>query len=205
MTTTRYSHFTTSRLEAEIRAMDEMVLELSLRKRPEVAEEEKNVARGPARFKDPEYVSWLSSAGIVKNGGIRAPGQEGMKAATGTNKPKSKTGKMESAHGTPVKAPPADKPITKGRIIAEGVYRDGEKIVRVRQARAGHLYGLVWDGTEFKFVSGAMKGMTSDMKITLEEAQAFGRATGTCMMCQRELTNPDSIEMGIGPICAGKF
>lgn len=33
----------------------------------------------------------------------------------------------------------------------------------------------------------------------------FGRMTGTCACCGRELTNKASIELGIGPICAEKF
>jgi hypothetical protein len=34
---------------------------------------------------------------------------------------------------------------------------------------------------------------------------AYGRATGSCSCCGRELTDPVSIEAGIGPICAGRF
>lgn len=203
MTTTRYSHFTTQRLEAEVASLNEMMVELSSRTGTRRTSPGSPVT--PTASTETDRVSWLSSAGVAKNGGIRPPGTEGMSASKGTNKPKPKTGKMESAYGEPIKATPVDKPITKGRIIAEGVYKDGEKIVRVRKAQAGHLYGLLWNGTEFKFVSGAMKGMTSDMRVSLEEAKAFGKATGTCMMCQRELTNPDSIELGIGPICLGKF
>lgn len=36
-------------------------------------------------------------------------------------------------------------------------------------------------------------------------AIAYGRRTGNCCVCGRELTNHDSIEAGIGPICAEKF
>ncbi|AKF13671.1 hypothetical protein EPa61_85 [Pseudomonas phage EPa61] len=39
----------------------------------------------------------------------------------------------------------------------------------------------------------------------MESAVAYGRKTGQCSCCGRELTNHASIEMGIGPICAGKF
>lgn len=34
---------------------------------------------------------------------------------------------------------------------------------------------------------------------------AYGRKTGTCGCCGRKLTNPASIEAGIGPICASRF
>jgi hypothetical protein len=36
-------------------------------------------------------------------------------------------------------------------------------------------------------------------------AIAYGRRTGCCSVCGRELTDPTSVEAGIGPICAGKF
>lgn len=38
-----------------------------------------------------------------------------------------------------------------------------------------------------------------------EVARAYGRKTGACCCCGRELTNHESIELGIGPICADKW
>lgn len=39
----------------------------------------------------------------------------------------------------------------------------------------------------------------------LQTAQRLGKATGRCCSCGRELTDPASIEAGIGPVCAEKF
>lgn len=36
-------------------------------------------------------------------------------------------------------------------------------------------------------------------------AEAYGIETGTCCICNAQLTNKESIERGIGPICATKF
>ena len=36
-------------------------------------------------------------------------------------------------------------------------------------------------------------------------AVAYGRRTGQCCICGRELTNHASIDLGIGPICAGRM
>lgn len=36
-------------------------------------------------------------------------------------------------------------------------------------------------------------------------AQEYGKRTGECSCCGRELTDPNSIAMGIGPICADKW
>ena len=36
-------------------------------------------------------------------------------------------------------------------------------------------------------------------------AVLHGKASGNCSVCGRDLTDPESIERGIGPICAGKY
>jgi hypothetical protein len=36
-------------------------------------------------------------------------------------------------------------------------------------------------------------------------AIAYGKRTGSCCICARELTDPQSVEAGIGPICAEKY
>jgi len=37
-----------------------------------------------------------------------------------------------------------------------------------------------------------------------QAAKNYGHQLGQCSLCGRTLTNPESIEAGIGPICAGK-
>lgn len=39
----------------------------------------------------------------------------------------------------------------------------------------------------------------------LEAIIAFGKQTGRCGICRRTLTDAKSVELGIGPICKGKF
>ena len=39
----------------------------------------------------------------------------------------------------------------------------------------------------------------------LETAKKYGKLSGRCCSCGRDLTDPASIEAGIGPICAQKF
>jgi hypothetical protein len=39
----------------------------------------------------------------------------------------------------------------------------------------------------------------------LDQAVAYGRKTGSCACCGRELTDPESIAAGIGPICQAKW
>lgn len=47
-----------------------------------------------------------------------------------------------------------------------------------------------------------LTSLTGDL---LAAAVAYGRKTGQCSCCGRELTDPNSIEAGIGPICADKW
>lgn len=41
--------------------------------------------------------------------------------------------------------------------------------------------------------------------MLLEEAKKFGALYGICCVCGRTLTDENSIEAGIGPVCASKF
>jgi hypothetical protein len=44
--------------------------------------------------------------------------------------------------------------------------------------------------------------LLADPEAVMKE---YGLKTGCCCMCSRELTNPISIEYGMGPICRGRF
>lgn len=39
----------------------------------------------------------------------------------------------------------------------------------------------------------------------LAEAVSHGKRTGHCAICSRKLTDPESVDRGIGPVCATKF
>ena len=93
---------------------------------------------------------------------------------------------------------------------AEGMHRttDGT-IYRVVTSQQGRLYAkllvVTESGARFDYAAGAISKLNADTQMTLEEAKAFGVETGTCCVCARELTNPKSVEAGIGPVCAGRF
>lgn len=50
-----------------------------------------------------------------------------------------------------------------------------------------------------------INAISATMDNPLPAAVAYGRQTGTCSCCGRELTNKESIELGIGPICRDSF
>lgn len=95
----------------------------------------------------------------------------------------------------------------------DGMYRtpDG-RIFKVQVAVHGskNLYAkeLVGDpdrGFSFQYAAGWVRKLRLEWKMTLAEAKAWGALYGTCCVCGRTLTNEESIEAGIGPICASKF
>ena len=89
-----------------------------------------------------------------------------------------------------------------------GMYQtpDGE-IYRVQPSReTGNLYAkhmLVGGG--FEYERGAISRLTPADKMTLEQAKAWGMATGVCCVCGAFLTDQKSVSEGIGPVCAKKF
>jgi hypothetical protein len=113
------------------------------------------------------------------------------------------------------KAPPASHPqaATKAEPLTDGMYRKDETIYKIQRAvhGSGHLYAkrlVPGDGygakASFVYAPGAMKVLTLADKMTLAEAKEWGALYGTCCVCGRTLTNEQSIEAGIGPVCAGK-
>jgi hypothetical protein len=87
-----------------------------------------------------------------------------------------------------------------------GMYRvaNGD-IYRVQRSReSGRLYAkkLDWANNSFVYEAGALRVLTADDRMTLDEAKAWGVETGICCVCSAFLTDPKSVEAGIGPVCA---
>ena len=104
-------------------------------------------------------------------------------------------------------------PRPKSAVLEPGMYLKQGQVYKV-QFNQGHTHTyakvlvLPENGAEkgsFEYAGGTGKlGLTAEHKMTLEEAKAFGVEFGVCCRCAATLTNPDSIEAGIGPICASK-
>ena len=90
--------------------------------------------------------------------------------------------------------------------LDEGMYKVGDDIFKVYFTQAGHIATkqLTEDGFEYTGRKPLAK-IKPEHRMTLDLAKEYGKVTGTCCNCGRLLTNEDSIEAGIGPICAGKF
>lgn len=68
----------------------------------------------------------------------------------------------------------------------------------------GTRYGAQKPGSS-GYVGGINDVIVSIVKNPAAASGAYGRLTGTCGICGRPLENEDSVERGIGPICAGRL
>ena len=119
---------------------------------------------------------------------------------------------------------PKKKPALHFNVELEaGMYKHGDVIYKVQKAvhGSGNMYAkklcyfdpdgheakVAGDGGSWQFVyqQGAINTLSPEDKMSLEDAKEFGRIYGVCIRCGATLTDEDSIEAGIGPICATKF
>jgi hypothetical protein len=93
-------------------------------------------------------------------------------------------------------------------IPPKGVYMIEGKSYKLKiSQKTGAPYLVTMDnvyiGTPAK-VSGACE-VFATAESAHAAAVAYGKATGNCGVCGKVLTNPASIEAGIGPVCASKY
>lgn len=226
-------------------------------------------------YEAPASTGWLTTEGLIRNGGIRPPGTEHMTAAKGSMKNKREKIVKDTASGTwdPDKTRDenlgldSSKKITKGRVTERGTYKYDDTVARVQISKSsGKPYALVlrdgnWEYTpgvvkllkaedkvdetrkvsrwlsegfyrygagvaevvrtqdgqrlyakildvhtgRWAYAPGAMSTLQPEDRLTLSQAAALGKEWHRCMVCGRELTNEDSIDRGIGPVCATKL
>lgn len=97
--------------------------------------------------------------------------------------------------------------------VGDGMFRNPEDgtIIKVQVAvhGSGRLYAKrltqgQYGEWEFVYEAGLINRIRPEWKLTLAEAQQFGKLYGVCCVCGKTLTNEESIAAGIGPVCAGK-
>jgi hypothetical protein len=102
----------------------------------------------------------------------------------------------------------AGRPVASNPVTEVGMYQVASgAIYRVQAARGtGNLYAKVLNILGgFDYEQGAIRKLSASDKMTLEQAQAFGVATGLCCVCGAFLTDAKSVARGIGPVCAKGF
>lgn len=69
----------------------------------------------------------------------------------------------------------------------------------------GSDYKYVYVGSASRVIAGETSlGPVRCERMSLAEAKTWGRMTSHCIVCGKQLTDPDSVDVGIGPVCAGK-
>ena len=92
-----------------------------------------------------------------------------------------------------------------------GMYRDADGgVFRVKSSKSGNLYAnrFTPEGAtkseRFTYERGGMYRLSASMRMTVEECAELGVLHSICCICGAELTDPSSIERGIGPVCASR-
>lgn len=63
-------------------------------------------------------------------------------------------------------------------------------------------YGTKWT---WEYAPGVGRTLAGLEPLTVTEAAKFGHLHGVCLVCAKELTNPKSVQAGIGPVCAKRL
>ncbi len=89
-----------------------------------------------------------------------------------------------------------------GRVFHAYLGQSGRLLLKLWTAGGEDSDG---EGGTFDYFGAASRLPSGSVRLTTEECQDFGRATGTCAICMRHLTDDESVARGIGPICWGKL
>jgi len=94
-----------------------------------------------------------------------------------------------------------------GEALTAGYYdHDGDTYKIVKAKHSDNLYAKRLDSPEFgratwEYVPGGMRTLTGATRLTVEQAAERGHLLGVCVICSKTLTTPESVALGIGPVC----
>lgn len=93
-----------------------------------------------------------------------------------------------------------------------GIYRSGDHLVRVYlgQQSGRMLVKEVqideWNAVGYAYLGVATKVLDeSYVRLSVDEVGSLGITTGHCLVCGRRLDDPESVDRGIGPVCASNY
>lgn len=98
--------------------------------------------------------------------------------------------------------------------VTQGFWKLGDAVYRVNYNQAhSHLYASrlvvapsTKHGYRWEYSKGTMGKLAhGGTKLGAEWVKQFGDLYSHCCLCGRELTVPDSVQKGIGPVCAEKI
>jgi hypothetical protein len=104
--------------------------------------------------------------------------------------------------------PAAPKVHEDGEALTVGYYLQEDTVYAIVKAKTSdNLYAKRLVSTErgsasWEYARGAMNHLVAAHRLTLDDAKAMGTRLGVCVICAATLTDPESVERGIGPVCA---
>ncbi len=93
-------------------------------------------------------------------------------------------------------------------VLTPGVYQAGQDVYRVYPARADRTRMLAarWGvGGEFEYAGLASRFVSPLQRLDVATVARYGQEYGFCMVCGAELTDPNSVAAGIGPVCWSRY
>lgn len=103
----------------------------------------------------------------------------------------------------PAGTPPVEQELETGRIYTIEDENGNTAFARVKESKAGNQYVMVNRGHGWKYEKETIRTVRkSGNLLTSEQAAAFGHMTGTCIVCEKELSTNESLSVGYGPVCA---
>lgn len=106
--------------------------------------------------------------------------------------------------------PRAFKSTTPAQELQAGVYEADGHLYRVylgQQSGAMLVKSVELDeGVEYRYLGKADRCLPKDARrLSLEEVGDLGKAWDHCLICGRRLDDPESVDRGIGPVCAKRY
>lgn len=116
---------------------------------------------------------------------------------------------VELRDAAAVTQPTAAQQLEKRRqqpVREEGIYQDAsDDVFKVVRSSYDRLYAKQLIDGKFEYAPGALRRLTAADKLSLAQAERYGKLTGHCCRCGARLTDEDSIARGVGPVCATYF
>jgi Family of unknown function (DUF6011) len=100
------------------------------------------------------------------------------------------------------------RPFIKEQLVADGFYLYKNGVYKVQTSkRTNRPYALRLDPEtgKFDYEKGTIFQLKNPMRLTVDQAAKLGAKWHRCVICGADLTDPESIERGIGPYCAKKL
>ncbi len=92
--------------------------------------------------------------------------------------------------------------VTVERVTEPGFYRNGDDVYKVVPAKStGRLYAQKVSAAGFVYDRGAIFKLSASALMTAEEVRVYSRTIGICANCSIELSDPISVEIGLGTTC----